>query len=100
MDMYDVDKLEGKFDGIFAQASLLHVPRKDISLILSKLVLKLNDGGVLYVAVKGTNINGVEEEIKEENDYGYTYKRFFSYHSMNELKDYFEKFGLKLCIKI
>lgn len=96
MDMYEVDKLDGKFDGVFAQASLLHIPRKDMSIILNKLVSKLNDNGVLYVAVKGVHINGVDEEIKEENDYGYPYKRFFSYHSMNELEDYFKNFGLKI----
>ncbi len=96
MDMYDVDKLEEKFDGIFAQASLLHILRKDIALILNKLVSRLNNDGVLYVAVKGIHINGVEEEVKEENDYGYPYKRFFSYHSMNELINYFESLGLKI----
>ena len=96
MDMYEVDKLEGKFDGIFAQASLLHIPRKDMSIVLNNLISKLNDNGVLYIAVKGIYINGLDEEIKEQNDYGYPYKRFFSYHSMNELKDYLEKLELKV----
>ncbi|HEY5588518.1 MAG TPA: class I SAM-dependent methyltransferase [Candidatus Paceibacterota bacterium] len=99
MDINDIDKLTENFDGIFIQAVLLHIPKKEVENILKKAVNKLNKGGYLYVAVKGKKEDGADEEIKNENDYGYEYERFFSYFSIEELKDYFKKVGLKIIYK-
>jgi SAM-dependent methyltransferase len=99
MDMYNAEKLNMKFDGIFAQASLLHIPKKDLSNILRILASKLKPDGFLYVAVKGTIPGSPEEETKEEDDYGYPYQRFFSYYSMDELIKNFENLGLKIVYK-
>jgi 2-polyprenyl-3-methyl-5-hydroxy-6-metoxy-1,4-benzoquinol methylase len=88
MDMRDLAKLPGQFEGIFAQASLLHIPKKEIVDVLNTLISKLKPGGLLYIAVKGIRPDRVEEETREENDYGYPYKRFFSYFNMTELKKY------------
>lgn len=96
MDMRDADTLEQEFDGIFAQASLLHIPKKEVLKVLTTLNVKLRRGGYLYVAVKEGWSGRPDEEIKEENDYGYVYKRFFSYYTMTELKDYFEQLGLTI----
>ncbi len=96
MDIYDLDKLDKKYDGIFIQAVLLHIPKSDILDILNKVKSKLKDNGILHIAVKEKKNNGVEEEIKTENDYGYEYDRFFSYYSMDEFKNYFNKLGLKV----
>lgn len=97
VDMQDADKLEKDFDGIFAQASLLHIARKDALGVLRKLVSKLKPGGYLYVAVKEKRPEGVDEEIKTENDYGYEYERFFSYYTLDELKGYLHQLGMELC---
>lgn len=96
MDMGEVSMLEDCFDGVYASALLLHVPRKDMCANLNKLALKVCSGGVIYIAVKGIASNGVKEELKVENDYGYSYERFFSYYSMDELLECFEKLGLKI----
>jgi SAM-dependent methyltransferase len=96
LDMKDVSHLSTQFDGIFAQASLLHIPKKEISGVLTGLVSCLVSGGYMYVAVKGMRPNGKEEEVLKENDYGYEYERFFSYFTMDELKKYFH--DLKLSI--
>ncbi len=84
------------FDGIFAQAVLLHIPKARIMEVLEKLKSKLNKGGLLYIAVKGIKDDGVEENTSQENDYGYSYERFFSYYSPEELKSYLQKLNIEL----
>jgi SAM-dependent methyltransferase len=96
MDMHDVPTMDQKFDGVFAQASLLHIPRNEIPDVLKGLLSVLKPGGHLYGAVNGTRLGHPDEEIKEENDYGYTYERFFSYTSMDELKAYFQDLNLNV----
>lgn len=95
-DVYDFDKYPKKFDGIFSQAVLLHIPKERIIEVLEKMKSRLNENGLLYIAVKSTKDNGIEEEVKKENDYGYEYERFFSYFSQEELKNYFNKIGLEI----
>src|SRR5687767_10527397 len=82
MNLTDADKLEYLFDGIFMQAVLLHMPKKDALPILEKMVSKLKKDGYLYIAVKEKMPNGIEEEVKVDNDYGYDYERFFSYYTI------------------
>ncbi|MDP3935295.1 MAG: class I SAM-dependent methyltransferase [Candidatus Giovannonibacteria bacterium] len=97
MDINEADKLTEKFDGIFMQAVLLHIPKENIKKIVNKLLGRLKLGGYLYVAVKEKKSGGAEEEIKVENDYGYPYERFFSYFTLDEIKNLM--IGLGLLIK-
>lgn len=96
MDLDDIEKLEESFDGIFVQAVLLHIPKKDIAEKLKKVAKKLKKGGYLYIAVKERRNDGPEEEMKTENDYGYTYKRFFSYFSKDEVIEYIKELGFEI----
>lgn len=96
MDMHDAGNLKREFDGIFAQASLLHIPKKEVSAVLHALASKLTIGGFFYIAVKGIQPGKSEEEIKEENKYGYPYQRFFSYYSIDELIRYFKELGFEI----
>jgi SAM-dependent methyltransferase len=96
VDLYEIEKLNKKFDGVFMQAVLLHIPRKEAPECLRKAVSILKPDGLLYVAVKGKKDNGIEEEIKTEKDYGYEYQRFFSYFSLDEIKTMFKKIGLEV----
>lgn len=43
---------EEAFDGIWANASLLHVPRAEIDDVLERLIRALKPGGILYVSFK------------------------------------------------
>ena len=99
-DIYDLDKLNKKFDGIFCQAVLLHIPKNDIFEILSNMKSLLNDSGYLYIAVKEKRDFEPEEEIKKENDYGYEYERYFSYFTVNELSDYFNKLNMEVVYRV
>ena len=79
-----------KFDGIFAHAVLLHIPKQEIKSVLQNLSAVLNSGGYLYVSVKELQAGNPQEEIVKESDYGYEYERFFSYYTLPEIKEYLE----------
>jgi 2-polyprenyl-3-methyl-5-hydroxy-6-metoxy-1,4-benzoquinol methylase len=95
IDLYDLSGLSKRFDGIFAQAVLLHIPKKDVRDIIRSLKEKLNPGGYFYVAVKERR-PGEKEEVVKENDYGYEYERFFSYFTLEEVRKYFLDEGLEI----
>lgn len=50
---------EGMFDGIWACASLLHVPSAEMSTIVEKLVQHMNLGGVFYISFKYGEYEGM-----------------------------------------
>lgn len=87
-DIKDLHNVPKMFDGIFAQAVLLHIPKAEVAAVIQGLKDKLNPGGYLYIAVKEKWPNGKEEEALAEEDYGYVYERFFSYFTLPELKKY------------
>lgn len=95
-DLEDVETLDYMFDGIFAQAVLLHIPKVKAREAIQKMVNKLKKGGYLYLAVKTLKLGGVEEEICVEEDYGYCYERFFSFFKLEEIKNYMRESRLDI----
>lgn len=96
LGMEELQKLDQQFDGIFMQASLLHIPRAKVADVIARAAGKLNKEGLLYVAVKEKRAGKPDEEVKLENDYGYDYERFFSYFTVDEIKDSMQWAGLKV----
>ena len=96
LSMTDLDSMLETFDGIFAQASLLHIPKKDAAEVVRKMTKRLAPGGFLYIAVKEVLEGNPEEEIVKEHDYGYDYERFFSYFTMAELNRFLADAGLQV----
>lgn len=96
MDMKDIDKLKENFDGIFAHACLLHIPKKEIRKILKILLNKLKKGSYIHLAVKEKKPEEQEEEVVVEKDYGYTYRRFFSYFTPDEVKNYLRDLKMEI----
>ncbi|MBI2410078.1 class I SAM-dependent methyltransferase [Candidatus Kaiserbacteria bacterium] len=92
----ELDTLPETFDGIFAQASLLHIRKANLPSIIAKMNTRLNDSGLLYVSVKEIKAGQPEEEVKKENKYGYDFERFFSYYTMEELESYITQAGLHI----
>jgi hypothetical protein len=88
--------IDHDFDGIHARASLLHLKKSEAGACIKHLTGHLKPGGVLYVAVKGVWNNGIEEHVKRDDDYGYSYERFFSYYTNDDLKSYFASAGLEI----
>ncbi|MCK9445414.1 methyltransferase domain-containing protein [bacterium] len=96
LDLNEVYKINKLFDGIFMHAVLLHLPKKQIIEKLVKLGEKLSNEGYLYLAVKEKRPQDQEEEIVIENDYGYSYERFFSYFTIEEIEYYLNKAEFKV----
>jgi len=84
-----------RFDGIFANAVLFHIPRQELPRVLGQLRAALKPGGVLF----SSNPRG-------ENQEGWNGERYGSYHDLEawrelltaagfvELEDYYRPTGL------
>ena len=95
LSMLELEQVPETFDGVFAQASLLHIAKADAPTAVRKMAGRAKPGGFVYVAVKEARPDQPEERIEKESDYGFEYERFFSYFSMEELKRYFSDAGLE-----
>ncbi|MCI9069238.1 class I SAM-dependent methyltransferase [uncultured Clostridium sp.] len=73
-------KLEEKFDGIWACASLLHVNRKDIINVIKNISLNLKEDGVFYMSFKYG-----EDEYIDENE------RYFNCYTEKTFKEMIER---------
>lgn len=68
MSFYDVD-FENMFDGVWACASLLHIPKRDMPSILEKLRRTLKPGGILYCSFKWGDSEVIREDGRFFNNY-------------------------------
>jgi 2-polyprenyl-3-methyl-5-hydroxy-6-metoxy-1,4-benzoquinol methylase len=96
LDLHDVDSLLEKWDCVCANAVLLHIPKTEIPSVLEKISHVLAPSGLLYVSVKESNTGLLDERIEIESDYGYEYKRFFSYYTQNEMDSYLKDIGMEI----
>lgn len=95
LDMKDILEIGTEVDAIFAQASMLHLKKSEISGVLEKFYKVLNNNGIIYVSLKETKNGRPEEETRTEDDYGYPYSRHFSYFSKEEFENYLKDAGFK-----
>ena len=72
-------KLSGKFDGVWACASLLHIPRRELSDVFTKIANIMNDGGIFYCSFKLGEFEG------ERNG------RFFNDQTLETIREYLPK---------
>ena len=70
-DFLNLDLPDACFDGIFANASLFHVPSLELPRVLMELRTSLKSGGVLF----SSNPRGNDEE-------GWNRGRYGAYHSL------------------
>ena len=100
LDMREASMLGMTFGAVFAQASLLHIPRHEIASVLKELASVLERGGLFYIAVKGKRPGGADEQVVTERDYGYEYQRFFSYYTAEELETDLARLNIETIHKI
>jgi ubiquinone/menaquinone biosynthesis C-methylase UbiE len=79
---------ENKYDGVWVCTSILNLKKKDLPLALSEFKRVLKSHGKLFISVK----KGSGERIIPDK-FG---KRFFSFYSLNELKELVSKSGFKI----
>lgn len=91
MDISDLDFEVNTFDGIWASASLLHIPKNNIKLILKKIKEILVNNGILYISLK----EGKGSEIFNDVRYGGVDK-FYVYYKLDEIKNILEDIGFNI----
>ncbi|MBD3360356.1 methyltransferase domain-containing protein [Candidatus Peregrinibacteria bacterium] len=90
-DMRSLDFPENSFDGIWACASFLHVPKEDAKNTLLGFRKILKPAGLIYLSVK----QGNEEKFVEKDEYkGRT--KFFAFYAQDEFKNLIESCNLKI----
>ncbi len=94
-DFLALDLPDGRFDGVFANASLFHVPRAEAPRVLRELRATLKPGGVLF----SSNPRGANEEGWNRGRYGVyhdleTWRALATGAGFVELEHYFRPPGL------
>lgn len=87
MDMTSLEFLPQSFDAVYALNSFLHLSRQELPIALKNVHTVLQPGGWFYLGLYG----GVDFEGIWEDD-SYTPKRFFSFHTDEDLKAILLKF--------
>lgn len=81
-DFLKLELPDGRFDGIFANASLFHVPSRELPRVLKELCATLKPGGVLF----SSNPHGNNEE-------GWNRGRYGAYHDLASWQRYMTAAG-------
>jgi SAM-dependent methyltransferase len=94
-DFLKLDLPTGRFDGVFANAALFHVPSQELPRVLLELHATLKPGGVLF----SSNPHGRNEEGWSRGRYGAyhdleTWRRCVSAAGFVELTHYYRPAGL------
>ena len=94
-DFLRLDLPEERFDGVFANASLFHVPRQELPRVLGELHAALKPGGILF----SSNPHGNNEEGWNRGRYGAyhdleSWRAFVSAAGFAELTHYYRPPGL------
>ncbi len=93
IDLLKVDFPKETFDGIWAQAVLLHLKRKDLPKALKKFHKILKQNGVLHLTLReGKGEAYVKDKISNEEE------RFYTYFSRKEIKNLLRKQGFKIIL--
>lgn len=91
MNTEKLDFADQSFDGIYACAILVHIKKENVGKILNEFRRCLKDHGKLFIAVK----EGVGEEYISDPHSG-NIKRFMSYFTQEEIRQYLGKTGFKI----
>jgi SAM-dependent methyltransferase len=96
-DLLRLDLPTAGFDGIFANASLFHVPTQELSRVLRELHSALRPRGVLFAS----NPRGANQEGWSDDRYGVYHdlvgwQRFVSEAGFDEILHYYRPAGLPL----
>ena len=94
-DFLRLDLPDGRFDGVFANAALFHVPSQELARVLRELHATLKPGGVLF----SSNPHGHNEEGWNRGRYGAyhdleTWRRYLSDAGFVEIDHYYRPPGL------
>lgn len=91
MDMESLDFPPSHFDGIWASASLLHVPQKNIPRLIGNLYSLLVEEGIFYFSLK----KGSGEHLQYDPRYG-NLQKFWSFFEKEEIEQIVKQTGFEV----
>lgn len=94
-DMRDMPFADNYFAGIWANASLVHLPEiKDVRRVLLEFYRVLQPGGVVHISVK----EQLDEHktAKKAHVFSGEFRRFFRFYTKDELEGYLREAGFKI----
>lgn len=94
MDFYNLEFPDKTFDGFWAAASLLHVPKSEIGVVLAGIKRVIKDNGVGFISLKLKD--SLDEGVIKENKRGIPTERYFSFYSEGEFNQVLEKAGFQV----
>lgn len=94
MDMRSMNFENDSFDGVWASASLLHIPKDEVRKVLSEIYRVIKPQSIFFVAVKQGE--GETFVINEGEGNLSGARRFFAYYQKNEMIQLLENTGFKL----
>ena len=90
MSMYSLDFPFHSFDGFWASASLLHVPKKNLGIVLAEIRKVVKPGGIGFFAMKeGEGEKMIRGKLPGD-------ERFFAFYQERELLAALEKAGFRV----
>lgn len=93
MDFSKTNFFDNTFDGFWAAASFLHIPKKDVGEVLQEAKRITKNGGVGFISVKEKA--KMDEGMINEVKYG-GLGRYFSFYMQDEFKNLLEQNGFSL----
>lgn len=91
MDMRHLIFDDSSFDGIIANASVLHIPKKELPMALEGFARILKDGGYLMISIMMGKTQGYKDNKKHNWP-----ERFFSFYQKDEFREYLESAGFEV----
>lgn len=92
MDILRMDFPDSSYDGVLAKHSLLHIPKKQMSQVLTKINSILKPGGLFLLTLK----EGIGEKTVSEVRFGVKISRFFSFYTNFEINKLLEGAGFEV----
>ena len=90
MNMYNLSFPAGSFDGFWAAASLLHIPKRNVATVLEQIKKVVKYGGVGFFAVK----EGEDERMVKGSVEGD--ERFFAFYKEDEFLKLLQENGFEV----
>mgnify|MGYP000641173120 CR=1 FL=1 len=89
MDLRNISFPESSFDGVWAAASILHIPKKEAISAIKEMAKILKQGGVIYISLlKGRGEKYTELEFGNG--------RFFAYYEKEEIERLLAENGFEI----
>ncbi len=82
MSMYELDFPDHSFDGFWAAASLLHIPKDRLSKVLEGIARVVKSGGIGFIAVKAGEGESFVTDAETRTE------RFFAFYGDDEFRKY------------